>query len=297
MMFEQASAVDAAPPNRGEVFARFLTKKLHELLGNEPPPTTPLPLVISGMASSSVGWRELPYARTPFAIDGGDLVSQPLDWNSPPWLGPTHLISGVATQDDMMRGEECEIIGLMSSAELAPYRERCLLILPGTHSKHVRIENSRIVEWRTFMTGELFEVLGRHSLLRASLDLAARHAEASRFEASDSAFAEGVRTARERGLAATLFKVRTRAVLHGVSAHENTAFFSGLLIGAEILEMARSGDGAAILAGNGATAQSYRRAMDLVFPSTAEWIQLPPEEVERATVVAHALFLERESGR
>jgi len=124
------------------------------------------------MASSSVGWRELPYAKTPFPLDGSGVRSDELTWSKPEWLGPVHLISGVATACDMMRGEETEIIGLMSEASLASQRNRSLLILPGTHSKHVWIEDQSVVEFRTFMTGELFEVLGQQSLLKASVDAA-----------------------------------------------------------------------------------------------------------------------------
>jgi 2-dehydro-3-deoxygalactonokinase len=293
-MLERASI---GASSRAEVFSSFLANKLRELPGNDAPPERPLPLVISGMASSSVGWQELPYAPVPFAINGSNLVSHQLDWNSPPWVGPTHLISGVATGNDMMRGEECEVIGLMSLPRLTPYREKCLLILPGTHSKHVSIENSTIVDWRTFMTGELFEVLGNHSLLRASLDLAARQREEPRFEVHAPAFVEGVRMACEQGISASLFKVRTHAVLHGVSAAENTAFFSGLLIGAELSEATKTESVPVLLAGTGAAALSYARAMELVFPASAQWAPLAPGQVEQATIAAHALFLERNARR
>jgi len=57
-----------------------------------------LPVVISGMASSSIGWRELPYAPLPFSLTGCDAV-----WAE---IQPAfYLVSGVASRDDMMRGE------------------------------------------------------------------------------------------------------------------------------------------------------------------------------------------------
>ena len=66
-----------------------------------------------------------------------------------------------------------EIIGLMSEPSLAAAREQCVLILPGTHSKHIYVRQESVIDFRTVMTGELFDVLGRNSLLRASVDLAA----------------------------------------------------------------------------------------------------------------------------
>ena len=172
VLYEEANQNGAQDEKlRAPFFAKFLNTKLEALLGSTPLPTTPLPLFISGMASSTVGWCELPYAKAPFALDGSGVSLKAINWNKPPWIGATYLISGVATEHEMMRGEETEIIGLMAEPALHTLRARCLIILPGTHSKHVRIENESVVDWRTFMTGELFEVLGRHSLLRASVEM------------------------------------------------------------------------------------------------------------------------------
>ena len=35
-----------------------------------------LPVMVSGMASSSIGWRELPYAPLPFSLEGSSVVGQ-----------------------------------------------------------------------------------------------------------------------------------------------------------------------------------------------------------------------------
>src|SRR5688572_11108249 len=156
-LYEEALQLGASTEtDRAEVFARFLRGQLEQLLPPEGLPKVTLPLVISGMASSSVGWRELPYGSAPFSLDGRDLRADELKWDKPAWVGKTHLISGLAHQHDMMRGEETEIIGLMSDPGLGRAREGSLLILPGTHSKHVWIENQSVVDFRTFMTGELF---------------------------------------------------------------------------------------------------------------------------------------------
>ena len=44
------------------------------------------------------------------------------------------------------------------------------LCLPGTHTKWVRIEAGEIIQFKTFMTGELFNLLATQSVLRHSLD-------------------------------------------------------------------------------------------------------------------------------
>ena len=282
---------------RAAFFARFLRAKLEELMATAKLPARPIPLVISGMASSSVGWRELPYATAPFALDGTGLRSEHLQWNAPDWLGTTYLISGMATEYEMMRGEESEIIGLMSEPDFAALRKRCLLILPGTHSKHVWIENESVVDFRTFMTGELFEVLGRHSLLRASVDIDARAQSELLSEADRAAFKEGVLWAAERGLTGGLFRVRTRAVLNGRPLAENKWFFSGLLIGAEVTDVREIAESTpVILAATHAFSAPYGMALDVVANGPTKFLQVPPDTIERATIAAHALFLQKING-
>ena len=173
-------------------------------------------------------------------------------------------------------------------------RERSLLILPGTHSKHVWIEDQSVVDFRTFMTGELFEVLGRQSLLRASIDAAARTGNDSLSDPDRAAFQEGVAWARDHGLAGGLFRVRTRAVLDRRPLADNTWFFSGLLIGAELESIGRDAENRPVILGaTRGLSELYGLALEMVAGRAAiQWIQLPPEQVEHATIAAHALFLQ-----
>ncbi len=61
---------------------------------------------------------------------------------------------------DVMRGEETQIVGAVDERE-----ERVLAALPGTHSKWACVESGRIVDFMTFMTGEIWSVLLKHSIL------------------------------------------------------------------------------------------------------------------------------------
>ena len=276
---------------RADVFARFLSNKLEILLAGQPVPERAHPLVISGMASSSIGWRELAYAKVPFSLDGLSLRYEEIDWDMPSWVGPTFLISGMATEHDIMRGEETEIIGLMSDPNLAALRQSSLLILPGTHSKHVWIENDSVVDFRTFMTGELFEVLGRHSILRASVDPDAGPGGVLS-DADRTAFQEGVRWGADRGMAAALFRVRTRAVLERRTLSDSTWFMSGLLIGAELEGVGRNaGNWPVMLGATRGLSDLYKLALEIVAGPSTEWIQLPPDRAEQAVIAAHSIFL------
>ena len=70
-----------------------------------------------------------------------------------------------AGAEDVMRGEETQLLGL---GTLWPGFDG-VVCMPGTHSKWVRLAGRRVERFATAMTGELFEVLRTHSVLRHSL--------------------------------------------------------------------------------------------------------------------------------
>ena len=67
---------------------------------------------------------------------------------------------------DVMRGEETQISGYLAQNP----NFNGSICLPGTHTKWVQISAGEIVSFRTFMTGELFNIISKHSILRHSVD-------------------------------------------------------------------------------------------------------------------------------
>jgi 2-dehydro-3-deoxygalactonokinase len=131
-----------------------------------------------------------------------------------------------AGTEDVMRGEETQLLGLSA---LRPGFSG-LVVLPGTHSKWALLSGSRLERFGTAMTGELYEVLSTHSVLRHSLAGNIDPAE------RDAGFEQGLAMGLDApdGLAARLFKVRSAALLSGRSAGWCAGLLSGLLIGSEI---------------------------------------------------------------
>ena len=218
---------------------------LGEALGRLDAPAG-LPVMVSGMAGSSIGWCELPYARLPFPLDGSGAVGR---WVTADDGRKVHLVSGVRDQNDMMRGEETQALGWAEQVEQAgeSMPRRATLILPGTHSKHLRVESSAITAISTFMTGELFELLCRHSVLRHSVEPGTLDPEGSIID--PDAFRSGVSVSGRTRLTAALFQVRSRQVLSGCDGDSNRSFLSGLLIGAEL--RALESDGAPVIVAAG----------------------------------------------
>ena len=279
------------PPGNGtareKVFADFLRQQLGRMTGNDWASLDGASVIISGMASSSVGWRELPYACVPVGLDGSSIAQEIFTLT----VGDNqqvliHLVSGLRAENDIMRGEETEILGLFSGGRHARIAEDGVAVMPGTHSKHVRLEKRRITGFRTYMTGELFEVLSAHSLLRASLELTegARPTTTLSEPAAHDAFVAGVRESSTTGLAGSLFRTRVRTVLQNVSPTVNRWFLSGLLIGSEVVDLlAPESDLPVLLAASEPLNAAYRLALETL--DLGERISaVPPEEVALASV-------------
>ena len=198
---------------------------LAELIGDNAPAGTDT--VICGMAGARQGWLEAPYLETP-----ADLTRLAAGAVRPEGTGfAARILPGVCQRavghEDVMRGEETQLLGLLA---LRPGFSGTA-ILPGTHSKWVEIEGGRIVRFSTAMTGELYEVLSQHSVLRHSF--AAGNIEGPEIE---DGIAEGMRAGLESPALATslVFRTRAAALLSGKGADWCSGYLSGLLVGVEI---------------------------------------------------------------
>jgi 2-dehydro-3-deoxygalactonokinase len=210
-----------------------------------------LPLIISGMASATIGMLELPYKPLPFRLDGSDLLIKTFEPTADfPFL--TTLISGIRSENDVMRGEEIQLVG---AAQMAATTDDCLYILPGTHSKHVCVKQGQVVDFKTFMTGEIFKIVKMHSILNNSLESYTD----TFFTDFETYFSQGVAAAQRGNLLNTLFSVRTNQLFEKNTKLENTYYLSGLLIGAELV--ACPTDLSIILVANQTLAPFYTSAL------------------------------------
>lgn len=180
-----------------------------------------LPLYASGMIGSRQGWVEVPYVPCPAGLGevAAAVVRHEADGLALSFV-PGLSRTDAAGVPDVMRGEEVQVLGIAGDARDG------LVVLPGTHSKWVRVAQGRIVAFHTFMTGELYAALKGHTILGRLM----------RGEAEDAAaFARGVRRgAEEPALGHALFSVRTLPLMGLLPETGVASYLSGLLIGAEI---------------------------------------------------------------
>lgn len=227
--------------------------------------------VISGMASSSIGLRTLDYGKLPISLLTGEIPYDQLDQH-------TYLLSGLATAEDVMRGEETQIFG---TAGMSSFAGNTLAILPGTHSKHAWLEDGTLTDFKTFMSGELFSLLGTHSILSHSLDTQGN------INAQSKAFLKGL----ERSAGAflhELFAIRARHVLQNSPDKENGAFLSGLLIGSELRAIPRI-PGLVCLIADGTLEGLYKKALQTLYPKTP----VKTFSTEEATIRGQWQFIQK----
>jgi 2-dehydro-3-deoxygalactonokinase len=195
-------------------------RRLREVVRPGFSPAT-LPVLLCGMAGSNLGVAPAPYLDCPARLE--DLAGGLILAGEGVWIAPGLRCQGLTGAPDVMRGEETQILGLLSMLG-DQGRGRHLICLPGTHAKWVQAEGGQVIRFATAMTGELYAVLRDHSVL-CGPDVVE----------DPAAFDEGLAAAGDGGaLAARLFSTRARVVGGGAPASSAASYLSGLLIGAEV---------------------------------------------------------------
>jgi 2-dehydro-3-deoxygalactonokinase len=210
------------------------------------------PVLICGMAGARQGWAEAPYLKTPTRLDA--LHEGAIRIDAP---GDIRILPGIAQalpdRPDVMRGEETQLLGV-TEADFTG-----LVCIPGTHSKWVSIEAGRIVEFSTYMTGELYAVIAQHTILAHAVETEGPAPMDSR------PFREGLSVAMTAptSLTASLFRLRAAQLLGFEQRADGAARLSGLLIGTEIADaLHRHGPLRSVrLIGAGALGRLYEAAL------------------------------------
>jgi 2-dehydro-3-deoxygalactonokinase len=183
-----------------------------------------LPVIICGMAGSKQGWLEAKYVETPANLS--DVTRHAV--KVPHASRDIRILPGISHNDSdapsVMRGEETQLLGLPS------HTGNQTVCMPGTHCKWVRLEGSTVVSFATYLTGELFNLFSTVSLLKYSVDPAAKTGPDH-----PDFLADCTRMLADPGdLTANLFAIRAAGLLQGLAPDRASATLSGLLIGSEI---------------------------------------------------------------
>ena len=188
-----------------------------------------LPVLLCGMVGSTIGWREAPYLACPLGPENialGLLRFQARGRAIA--MAPGLSCRNRLQAPDVMRGEETQILGA-TRLEPSLMQGRQLLCMPGTHTKWVALKDGIIEHFLTAVSGELFDILHRHSVL-------VNHHE-GREVAGGAAFEQALEQTRafpDGELIHLLFQNRSRQLAGELKAGDAGAYLSGLIIGRDV---------------------------------------------------------------
>lgn len=192
-------------------------------------------IFMSGMIGSRNGWQEIPYQHCPLPINQLANHLQSIKTNDTLNI---NIVPGVSCNNvnqaaDVMRGEEVQLFGALQLLN----KSDGLVCLPGTHSKWAQLNNNTLIDFATFLTGELYELLTKHSSLS---NFAASLSEATQDITSvdninPTAFIRGVKYSQMKGgLLHHVFTARAAVLLKDLAEDEVNSFLSGVTIGHEL---------------------------------------------------------------
>lgn len=227
-----------------EVQLNFLRDQISQL------PESPKTIFAIGMAGSSLGPFQTDFSTTPASLV--DLLNTAqtfeflLEDGALATVQVTQGLRGNETPPDIMRGEELQslVIGVSDG----------YVLCPGTHSKLVRIDESRVADFSTYMTGELFQVLQQAPALSSFFNVDSK-------EEANYWFEQGLQL-RHLPLSSAIFRIR-RWGLSIPSFGGASHLLSGLLIGHELSDVSQKLAGAQVhLLAAGLLAERYAIALD-----------------------------------
>jgi len=210
-------------------------------------------VLVCGMAGARQGWQDAGYLTAPCNTPAlNQAVTVP---TADPRI-MVRILPGIKQPDpaDVMRGEETQIAGFLK--QTPDYNG--LICLPGTHSKWVHVQNGRVVVFQTFMTGEVYDLLSRNSVLKHSVS-------GECFLQSD--FVDAAKSAFENptDVSSQLFRLRAQHLVNDTDATVLSARLSGILIGQEVAAMERQWNHLPItLIGEEALCSLYKSALEAV---------------------------------
>ncbi|MEE1049204.1 MAG: 2-dehydro-3-deoxygalactonokinase, partial [Clostridia bacterium] len=171
---------------------------------------------------------------------------------------------------DMMRGEETELMGIMSDDD-----GECAYILPGSHSKIIYTDSKgRIESFSTMLTGEMIASISQNTILKDAVDLSVS-------DMDEEYLMKGYTYCKNKGINEALFKTRVLKNLFGCNKEQTYSYFLGVILYNEIAQVIASGAGKIIIGGK----SQIKSAMAYILKKVSDKkvICLDDEKVDMST--------------
>ena len=232
-------------------------------------------ILASGMITSESGVCKLDHIVTPAGISELNKSMYEVVINEISDI-PIVFIRGVKTEcktletADMMRGEETELMGIMSDDD-----GECAYILPGSHSKIIYTDSKgRIESFSTMLTGEMIASISQNTILKDAVDLSVS-------DMDEEYLMKGYTYCKNKGINEALFKTRVLKNLFGCNKEQTYSYFLGVILYNEIAQVIASGAGKIIIGGK----SQIKSAMAYILKKVSDKkvICLDDEKVDMST--------------
>ena len=186
-----------------------------------------IPVIMVGMIGSDVGWQEVENVVAPVTlVDLAERLEKVVNHR---FERDIYIVPGVKVlrdnrvSFDHMRGEEVQAFGVLSQLNSPEHHYICC---PGAHSKWIQVQDHSVCNVHSFMTGELFALLSRFSVVGTKMEGT---------YVDHEVFKRGLAIAKESDfLLADLYTVYTEGKAEQIRSTSLSCFMSALLIGNEI---------------------------------------------------------------
>jgi len=213
-------------------------------------------VITSGMAGSEFGLCDIPHTEVPADLyriaEKLTVVNLSEITGIPFWFVPGLKLCHGEQVCDIMRGEETETFGVLSSL---PENTPAVLLLPGTHNKIIRInEAGEISDFCSTFSGELLDMIVSKSILAGSVS--------HDFTISEIDVKRGMEYAEVNGINAAVFHVRVMEK-NSTSHDVLSSFLYGAVLGQDIKLIHRYAQGSPVFVGGNDRLQTvYRLLLD-----------------------------------
>ena len=215
-------------------------------------------IIFTGMVGARGGWVEVPYCSCPAGVE--ELVKHvhKVDAN----IADVYIVPGLDLQKEskyeVMRSEETQIFGVLTQQNLT----EGVFVVPGTHTKWVTVKDAKIIDFQTYITGDMFAALTNASVIGALFS------EEDKWDWNADSFLEGVDVGSKLDssgkLLNELFQVRTKNLSSQLEANHLAPFLSGMLIGAELAQVKANNITQAIMIGDDNFSDRYIQASNVI---------------------------------
>lgn len=230
-----------------------------------------IPILMAGMVGSKTGWHETVYADCPVHPSVLMEAAKKLTIsNHPAAILPGARFLNIDGDNDVMRGEELQILGASHLMDVSD----ATICIPGTHCKWANLKKGKLDSFKTYVTGELFQLLRNQSLIGAL---------AVEDEFSYEAFSKGIKRGYSHTLAHAVFAARANTLGGTLQPKDLSSYLSGVLIGAEIADQKQLDQDNFILMATGILADRYQAAFDI--------LGLSPDRIDAKTATIAGLTM------